>query len=92
MFGYLGLQYLLFWACLAATSTHVSADVTVAAFALSRILATVSVTPGGVGITESGTAALLVAMGVAGHQPRRLCCCSGSSPPPPRSRSAGSPG
>ena len=66
MFGYLGLQYLLFWACLGATSTHVSAAVAVAAFALSRILATVPVTPGGIGVTESGTAALLVAMGAGG--------------------------
>jgi uncharacterized membrane protein YbhN (UPF0104 family) len=66
MFGYLGMQYLLFWACLAATSTHVSVAVSVAAFALSRLLATVPVTPGGVGVTESGTAALLVAMGAAG--------------------------
>jgi uncharacterized membrane protein YbhN (UPF0104 family) len=66
MFGYLGMQYLLFWACLAATSTHVSAAVAVAAFALSRLLATVPITPGGVGVTESGTAALLVALGAAG--------------------------
>jgi uncharacterized membrane protein YbhN (UPF0104 family) len=66
MFGYLGMQYLLFWACLTATSTHVSAAVAVAAFALSRLLATVPVTPGGIGVTESGTAALLVAMGAAG--------------------------
>jgi uncharacterized membrane protein YbhN (UPF0104 family) len=66
MFGYLGMQYLLFWACLTATSTHVSVAVSVAAFALSRLLATVPVTPGGVGVTESGTAALLVAMGAAG--------------------------
>jgi len=66
MFGYLGMQYLLFWACLAVTSTHVSAAVAIAAFALSRLLATVPVTPGGVGVTESGTAALLVALGAAG--------------------------
>jgi uncharacterized membrane protein YbhN (UPF0104 family) len=64
--GYLGLQFLLFWACLAATSTQVSVSATVASFALSRILATASVTPGGIGITESGTAALLVALGAPG--------------------------
>jgi putative heme transporter len=66
MVAYLGMQYLLFWACLTATSTHVSVSATVAAFALSRILATSSVTPGGIGVTESGTAALLVAMGAPG--------------------------
>jgi putative heme transporter len=33
---------------------------------LSRILATTSITPGGIGVTESGTAALLVALGAPG--------------------------
>jgi len=66
MVGYLGLQYLLFWACLNATSAHVVASATIAAFGLSRILATTSITPGGIGVTESGTAALLVALGAPG--------------------------
>jgi putative heme transporter len=63
MIGYLGLQYLLFWACLNATSAHVGVSATIAAFGLSRILATTSITPGGIGVTESGTAALLLALG-----------------------------
>ena len=66
MVGYLGLQYLLFWACLNATSAHVGVSATIAAFGLSRILATTSITPGGIGVTESGTAALLVALGAPG--------------------------
>jgi putative heme transporter len=66
MVGYLGLQFLLFWACLNATSAQVSVSATIAAFGLSRILATTSITPGGIGITESGTAALLVALGAPG--------------------------
>jgi uncharacterized membrane protein YbhN (UPF0104 family) len=37
----------------------------IASFALSRLLTTAAVTPGGIGVTESGTAALLVAMGAA---------------------------
>jgi uncharacterized membrane protein YbhN (UPF0104 family) len=66
MIGYMAMQYLLFHACLAATSADVGIGVTVAAFALSRILATSSVTPGGIGVTESGTAALLIALGAPG--------------------------
>jgi len=66
MVGYLGLQYALFWACLNATSADVSISATIAAFGLSRILATTSITPGGIGVTESGTAALLVALGAPG--------------------------
>ena len=66
MVGYLGFQYLLFWACLNATSADVSISATIAAFGLSRILATTSITPGGIGVTESGTAALLVALGAPG--------------------------
>jgi putative heme transporter len=66
MVGYLGLQYLLFWACLNATSARVGVSATLAAFGLSRILATTSITPGGIGVTESGTAALLVTLGAPG--------------------------
>lgn len=66
MVGYLGLQYLLFWACLNATSAQVDTSAAIAAFGLSRILATASITPGGIGVTESGTAALLVALGAPG--------------------------
>jgi uncharacterized membrane protein YbhN (UPF0104 family) len=68
MSGYLGLQYLLFWACLNATSAHVDVSATMAAFGLSRVLATTSITPGGIGVTETGTAALLVALGAPGPQ------------------------
>jgi uncharacterized membrane protein YbhN (UPF0104 family) len=66
MIGYLGMQFLLFWSCLEATSTNVSVSAMIAAFGLSRVLATTSVTPGGIGVTESGTAALLVALGAPG--------------------------
>ena len=36
-----------------------------AAYAVGRLLTAVGVTPGGVGVTESGTAAVLVAWGAA---------------------------
>lgn len=65
MVGYLGLQYVLFWACLTATSAHAGTGAMIASFALSRLLTTAAVTPGGIGVTESGTAALLVALGAA---------------------------
>jgi hypothetical protein len=79
MIGYLGMQFLLFWSCLEATSTNVSVSAMIAAFGLSRVLATTSVTPGGIGVTESGTAALLVALGAPGRQRARPYFCSGSS-------------
>ncbi len=63
MLSYLTMQFLLFWACLSATSTNLGPAAMVAAFALSRFLATAAVTPGGIGVTESGTVALLIALG-----------------------------
>jgi uncharacterized membrane protein YbhN (UPF0104 family) len=63
MVGYLGMQYVLFSACLTATEANVSTGAMVASFALSRLLTTTAVTPGGMGVTESGTAALLLALG-----------------------------
>src|SRR5919199_1407993 len=63
MMGYLGLQCVLFWACLVATGTRLGVGAILASFALSRLLATAPVTPGGVGVSESGTAALLIALG-----------------------------
>ena len=65
MLGFLGLQCALFAACAAATSADLSAGAAIAAFATSRLLATAPLTPGGVGVSEAGTAALLVALGAA---------------------------
>jgi putative heme transporter len=65
MLGFLGLQCALFSACAAATSANLSAGAAIAAFATSRLLATAPLTPGGVGVSEAGTAALLVALGAA---------------------------
>jgi uncharacterized membrane protein YbhN (UPF0104 family) len=68
MAGYLALQAVLFAVCLAATGSRLGPAATFAAFCLGRALTLVVVTPGGTGITETGTAALLVALG-AGHAP-----------------------
>lgn len=63
MASYLCLQCVLFWACLTAAGTHLGVGAVIPAFALSRLLATAPITPGGAGVSEGGTAALLIALG-----------------------------
>ncbi len=63
MGSYLGLQAALFAACLAVTGVDVGWVNVFAAFALNRVLTTVLVTPSGVGISETGAAAALIALG-----------------------------
>ncbi|ONI82601.1 hypothetical protein ALI22I_41905 [Saccharothrix sp. ALI-22-I] len=63
MLTYLLLQGLLLWWCLAAAGVHLGLGPTVAAFAVSRLLTLAVITPGGVGLTENGTIALLVSLG-----------------------------
>lgn len=60
MTGYLVLQGVLFYACLWVVGQPPRAAETVAAFALNRVLTSVVLTPGGAGVTETGTAAVLV--------------------------------
>ncbi|MEJ2858546.1 MULTISPECIES: lysylphosphatidylglycerol synthase transmembrane domain-containing protein [unclassified Saccharothrix] len=63
MVVYLALQALLLWCCLAVTGVELSLGALVAAFAVSRLLTLAVVTPGGFGVSENGTIALLVALG-----------------------------
>jgi uncharacterized membrane protein YbhN (UPF0104 family) len=63
MVAYLALQAVLMWACLSATGVWLGFGATVAAFAVSRLLTLVVITPGGVGVSENGTIALLLALG-----------------------------
>lgn len=65
MVGYLALQALLFAVCLHATGATVGLPAVIAAFAVSRALTLVLVTPNGVGVSETGTAVVLVALGAA---------------------------
>lgn len=70
MVAYLIMQGLLMAGCLWATGvlgagTGFGLAETIAAFALNRILTTAVVTPAGTGISETGTAALLVHLGAA---------------------------
>ena len=63
VFGFLGVYYGLFWLCLDAVGLQMTFAHMFAAYAVGRILSTVGITPGGVGITETGTVAVLIAFG-----------------------------
>ncbi|MDO8120389.1 lysylphosphatidylglycerol synthase domain-containing protein [Isoptericola sp. b490] len=57
------LQYALLVGCLAITGAGVGLTVALVAFAAGRLLSVLPVTPGGLGVTETGVGALLVALG-----------------------------
>ncbi|MFC5182812.1 lysylphosphatidylglycerol synthase transmembrane domain-containing protein [Actinomadura harenae] len=64
MLAYLLFQATLLYGCLVAVGAHVQVAEVVAVFAINRMLTTAVVTPSGAGISETGTAALLVSFGV----------------------------
>lgn len=66
IFGYLTVWFVLFWFCLRAVGLEVPPSQMFAAYAVGRLLTAVGVTPGGLGVTESGTAAVLVFWGADG--------------------------
>ncbi|WP_067816522.1 lysylphosphatidylglycerol synthase transmembrane domain-containing protein [Actinomadura kijaniata] len=68
MVAYLLLQAVLLHACLVAVGADVELAEVVAVFAINRMLTTAVVTPSGAGISETGTAALLVHFGVPAGQ------------------------
>lgn len=61
--GYFVIYFFLFWICLHICGAVVGVGTMLAAFALGRLLTSVAVTPGGLGLVEAGSVALLVAMG-----------------------------
>ncbi len=61
--GFFGMNYLLFWFCLNTVGVQLPFAYMFFAFTLSRLLTAVGVTPGGVGVSETGVAALLVGWG-----------------------------
>ncbi len=63
LIGFFGMNYLLFWFCLNTVGVQFPFPYMFFAFALSRLLTSVTVTPGGVGVSETGVAALLVGWG-----------------------------
>lgn len=64
MVGFFGLYYVLFVLCMTTTGIELPFGQLFAAYAIGRLLTAVGVTPGGLGVTETGTAAALVAWGV----------------------------
>ena len=61
--GYFVIYFVLFWLCLYICGLVIGVGTMLAAFALGRLLTSVAVTPGGIGLVEAGSVALLVAMG-----------------------------
>jgi uncharacterized membrane protein YbhN (UPF0104 family) len=63
MAAFLGAQAFLQWLCLRMLGSGLSPVQVFAGFAFGRLLTSLVVTPGGVGISETGAAGLLVAFG-----------------------------
>ncbi|NYG07495.1 uncharacterized membrane protein YbhN (UPF0104 family) [Phycicoccus badiiscoriae] len=61
--GFFGVYYVLFLICMHTTNVHLYYGELFAAYAIGRLLTAVGLTPGGLGFTESGTVAALVAWG-----------------------------
>lgn len=61
--GYFAIYFVLFWMCMQTVGLVAGVGTLIAAYALGRLLTSVAVTPGGLGLVEAGTVALLVAMG-----------------------------
>ena len=63
MIGFFGAYYVLFVIIMRETGVVLPLNLLFAAFAIGRLLTAVGITPGGVGITETATSAVLVAWG-----------------------------
>lgn len=63
MLAYLVLQGVLMAACFAVVGSDLGWAEVTAGYAIGRMLTTIILTPGGTGFTETGTAAVLVALG-----------------------------
>jgi len=61
--GYFTVYFAMFWICLASCGLVIGVGSMLAAFALGRLLTSIPVTPGGLGLVEAGSVALLVALG-----------------------------
>lgn len=63
MVGFFSIYFVLFWFSMNAVGVHMRFGTMFAAYAIGRLLTAVGVTPGGLGVTETGTAAVLVGWG-----------------------------
>ena len=61
--GFFGIYFVLFVLCLLSTGVQIGYGQLFAAYAIGRLLTAVGVTPGGLGVTETATAAVLVSWG-----------------------------
>ncbi len=61
--AFFGVFYLLFWQSLDVVGLRMTFSHMFAAYAVGRLLSAIGITPGGVGVTESGAVAVLVAFG-----------------------------
>jgi uncharacterized membrane protein YbhN (UPF0104 family) len=61
--GFFAVYFVLFLLCLKITGVEMFYGQVFAAYAIGRLLTAVGVTPGGLGVTETATAAALVAWG-----------------------------
>jgi putative heme transporter len=63
MVGFFGVYYILFWFCLNSMGVQMPFAYMFGAYTVGRLLTAVGITPGGLGVTEAGTAAVLVGWG-----------------------------
>jgi len=63
MIAFFGVFYLLFWQSMHMVGLRMTFSHMFAAFAVGRLLTAIGITPGGIGVTESGAVAVLVAFG-----------------------------
>lgn len=61
--GFFGVYYILFWFSLNSMGVQLPFAYMFGAYTVGRLLTAVGVTPGGLGVTEAGTAAVLVGWG-----------------------------
>jgi len=61
--GYFAVFYVLFWQSLHVVGLRMTFSHMFAAYAVGRLLSAIGITPGGVGVTEGGAVAVLIAFG-----------------------------
>jgi uncharacterized membrane protein YbhN (UPF0104 family) len=61
--AFFAVFYVLFWQCLNVVGLRMTFSHMFAAYAMGRLLSAIGITPGGVGVTEGGAVAVLVAFG-----------------------------
>ena len=65
MIGFFLVFYVLFWLSLHVVGVRMTFSHMFAAYAVGRLLTAIGITPGGVGVTDAGAVAVLVASGAA---------------------------